>query len=137
MNPIDWIKVLLGKGIVEPIATYYTRKQELKAARFDAELKATQATGERVAQLRREGLTADATWELESLKAHADGWKDEFVLIVLSVPVVLCFIPGGDAFVQKGFAALAQTPWWYPTALLSVYLATYGIRWWRRSQSDT
>lgn len=137
MNPLDWIKALLGKGIVEPVANYYTRKQELRQARFEAQLKAEQAAGDRRAQLIREGLAADSTWELESIRAHAGGWKDEFVLLVLSAPLIMCFIPGLAPYVKAGFDALAVTPWWYPTATLSVFLATYGIRWWRRQISDT
>jgi hypothetical protein len=137
MNVLDVFKALLGKGIVEPVATYYTRRQELKQARFEATLKAEIAKGDRAAKQISEGLAADAAWELESLKAHADGWKDEFVLIVLSAPLVMCFIPGLAPYVQTGFAALEKTPWWYPVATLSVFLATYGIRWYRRQQSDT
>jgi hypothetical protein len=137
MNPLEWMKALLGKGVVEPIATYYTRKQELKQAKFEAQLKFEQAKGERAASLVQQGLAADATWELESIRAHAAGWKDEFVLIVLSAPLIMCFIPGLAPYVKAGFDALAVTPWWYPTAVLSVFLATYGIRWWRRQQSDT
>jgi hypothetical protein len=137
MNPLDWIKAALGKGVVEPIATYFGRKQELKQARFEAQLKAEQAAGDRRAQLIREGLAADANWEMEFARQAASSWKDEYTLIVVSVPAILAFVPGCAQYVKDGFAALSDTPLWYQTALLSMFLATVGIRYWRRSQSDT
>jgi hypothetical protein len=137
MNPIDWVKALLGKGIVEPIAQYYSRKQELKQARFEAELKATIAAGDRVAKQISDGLAADANWEMEFARQASSSWKDEYTLIVVSIPAILAFIPGMAQYVRDGFAALSNTPLWYQTALLSMFLATVGIRYWRRSQSDT
>lgn len=141
MNPLDWIKALLGKGIVEPVADYYKRKQELKQAKFEAQLKFEQAKGDRQAQLIREGLAADANWEMEFARQAATSWKDEYTLIVVSIPAVLAFTRtswfDGPAIVADGFAALAATPTWYQILLCSMFGATVGIRWWRRTQSDT
>jgi hypothetical protein len=141
MGALDWVKALLGKGLVEPIVQYYTRKQELKQARFDAQLKAEEATGERRAQLIRDGLAADANWEMAFAQQAASSWKDEYTLIVVSIPAILAFVRigpfDGPAIVKDGFAALSATPLWYQGLLLSLFLATVGIRYWRRSQSDT
>jgi hypothetical protein len=114
-----------------------TRRMEIKAQEHQNKIELLKAQGERAAKAVSEGLAADAAWELESLRAHAGGWKDEFVLIVLSIPLVLCFFPQGAPIVAAGFASLGSTPLWYQTALVSVFLATYGIRWYRRTQSDT
>ena len=127
---------ILGK-LPQAAATYFTRRAELKAEALKQERELRDALHQRQVDLVKAGLAADATWEIESLRAHAGGWKDEFVLLVLSAPLVMCFIPGMAKYVKAGFDALADTPWWYPTAVLSVFLATYGIRWWRRQQSDT
>lgn len=141
MKAFDWISGLLGKGIVEPIASYYSRKQELKQAKFEAQLKAEQAAGERRAQLIRDGLAADANWEMEFARQAASSWKDEYTLIVVSIPAILAFVRvgpfDGPAIVSAGFDALSRTPLWYQGMLLSLFLATVGIRYWRRSQSDT
>lgn len=141
MTPLDWIKALLGKGLVEPVADYYKRRQELKQAKFEAQLKFEQAKGDRQAQLIREGLAADANWEMEFAKQAAESWKDEYTLIVVSIPAVLAFTRtkwfDGPQIVADGFAALAATPTWYQILLCSMFGATVGIRWWRRTQSDT
>lgn len=141
MTPLDWIKALLGKGIVEPVADYYKRKQELKQARFEAQLKFEQAAGDRRAQLIREGLAADANWEMEFARQASTSWKDEYTLIVVSIPAVLAFFRtpwfDGPAIVAEGFAALQATPGWYQILLCTMFGATVGVRWWRRTQSDT
>lgn len=133
------MKALLGKGLVEPIATYWTRRQELKQAKFEAQLKFEQAKGDRQAALIAAGLAADATWEIEQIKNS--GWKDEYVLIILSIPSILSFIKfswlDGAAIVAAGFAALQGTPDWYRWLIMLVFTAIYGIRIWRRQQYDT
>lgn len=125
------------EAITGPVATYFTRRMELRQARFEAELKAAQAAGDRTAKLISEGLAADASWELESLKAHAGGWKDEFVLLVLSLPLVGCFIPSMQPAVLAGFEILDKTPSYFRLLVVSIFGAIYGIRMWRRQQYDT
>lgn len=123
--------------LVAPVVGYLTRRAELKAARHQAELAAVVAAGERAARAISEGLAADAGWELESLKAHASGWKDEFVLIVLSLPLVGCFIPSVAPHVLKGFEILDKTPSYFRLLVVVIFGAIYGLRMWRRQQYDT
>lgn len=123
--------------LVKPITDLLTRRAELKAAKHQAELAAVVASGERAARAISEGLAADAGWELESLKAHAGGWKDEAVLIVLSVPLILCFFPGTAPAVLEGFGVLDKTPDYFKLLVVVIYGAIYGVRMWRRSQYDT
>ena len=76
------------------------------------------------------GQEIDNSWELEQIKNS--GWKDEFVLLLLSIPLVMSFIPQMQPYVVDGFAALSTTPDWYQWLILSVFAAIYGIRIWRR-----
>jgi hypothetical protein len=127
---------ILGK-LPQAAAAYFTRRAELKAEALKQERAIKDAMHQRQIELIKAGLAADCTWEMESLRAHASGWKDEAAFLVVSIPAVMCFIPGCDKYVKAGFQALSVTPWWYSTMFLSIYLATFGIRWWRRQQSDT
>ena len=36
----------------------------------------------------------------------ATSWKDEYTLIVVSIPAIMAFIPGLDVYVKDGFLAL-------------------------------
>lgn len=128
-------------GLTGPVATYFTRRAELKAAEFQAQLDLTKAQGERQAALAIAGLTADANWEQEFARQAATSWKDEYTLLVVSIPAILAFVKtswvNGPLIVKEGFTALAATPLWYQGMFLSLFLATVGIRYWRRTQSDT
>lgn len=126
----------LLSGLAQPVVTYLTRRAELKAQEHANELDRLKAEGERQAALASQGLTADAAWEQEFARQAASSWKDEFELIILSIPLVLCFTKF-SYIVKQGFDAIAQTPAWFQFLVVSIYLANYGIRYWRKTQSDT
>ena len=124
-------------GLTGPVATYFTRRAELKAQAHENDLKLLVAQGERQAALASQGMTADANWEMEFAKQAATSWKDEYTLIVVSIPLVMAFIPGLDVYVARGFAAFTQTPLWYQLMVQALFYATYGIRAFNKFRSDT
>lgn len=131
-------------GLTGPVADYFKRRAELKAeqVKLDAELRAKDheleiAMKQRQIELVSQGLSADANWEMEFARQAASSWKDEYTLLVVSIPLILSFIPSCSAYVKAGFEALSATPVWYQIMLVSLFFATVGIRYWRRSQSDT
>lgn len=124
-------------GVLKPIGDYFNRRQEIKAVEHQGELDVRKAMYERQADLAKQGLTADAAWEMEFAKQANTSWKDEYTLIVVSIPMVMAFTPGMAPFVVSGFASFSQTPIWYQVMVQTIFYATYGIRLWRRNQSDT
>ena len=135
---------LLG-GAIAPLAQtaaeYFKARQELKSKERIRKLELEDAIHQRKVDLIKEGLHADMNWEMEFAKQASSSWKDEYTLLVVSLPAVMAFVKtswlNGPVIVAEGFASLSETPLWYQTALLSLFLATVGIRYWRRSQSDT
>jgi hypothetical protein len=140
MSTVGIVAKVLG-GLAAPVVGYLERRGELKQARFEAQLKMEQALGDRQAQLIREGLAADANWEMEFARQAATSNKDEWILAIVSVPAILCFVKfgpvDGPAIVAAGMAALNATPWWFQAIMGSMFLHTIGVRWWRRRQYDT
>lgn len=132
MSVLDFIT-----PIVKPVSDYFTRRAELKSAERQQTAAIQQATVERQIELIKQGLTADMNWEMEFAAQARTSWKDEYTLLVVSIPAVMAFVPGWSQYVAAGFGALAQTPAWYQLMLVSIFFATYGIRYWRRTQSDT
>lgn len=124
-------------GLTGPVAGYFQRRAELRLERHKADIAVIQAAGERAAKAVSEGLAADAAWELESLRAHSSGWKDEFVLLVLSLPLIGCFIPKLAPHILTGFKILDETPSYFRLLVVAVFGAIYGLRMWRRQQYDT
>lgn len=134
-----WTQIL--GAITGPVATYFTRRAELKAQAHANDIALLEAQGSRQAALALQGLTADAAWEQEFARQAGQSWKDEFELIVLSAPLVMCFWNNswidGPKIVKAGFDAISSTPSWFQFLVVSIYLANYGIRYWRKTQSDT
>lgn len=56
------------------------------------------------------------------------GWKDEFVVLIWSMPAIMAFVPGLQEYSEVGFANLAQAPEWYIVGWVSISLAIYGIK---------
>ncbi len=124
---------LLGKivgTITGPAVDYFKQKQKLK---YDLKLKTLEgkitmeaAKANRVIK----ELDSDTAWELKQLEKQ--GWKDDWVLILISIPLVLVFIPSMAPYIFQGFAILATTPEWYRWLIMLIFTAIYGIRIWRR-----
>lgn len=122
-------------ALVKPVADYFTNKTTLAAQAAQQKLALNDAVNQRQCDLIKQGLAADAAWEMASITAGAS--SRNFELYVLSVPLILCFTPWHNV-VNQGFAALATTPGWFQSLLVTIFLANYGIRLWRRNiTSDT
>lgn len=115
---------------VEQIGEYFRERQKLKHERELEVLRGKIAYEKAKTERAERSEGRDHEWELESIKNS--GWKDEYVLIILSIPLVLVFIPFTQPMALDGFAALETTPDWYRWLIMLIFTATYGIRLWRR-----
>ena len=116
----------LGSSVVGFLDNRSQRKHEQKTQVLELE----KLRHEKQIELIQNGQELDNAWELQQIKNS--GWKDEFVLLLLSIPLIMSFIPNMQSYVVDGFEALAKTPDWYQWLTLAVFTAVYGIRIWRR-----
>lgn len=123
------LSALLSKAIPSA-ADFFIKREQLKQERELKKLEGKIKFEEAKTQRFSESLTADNVWELESIKNS--GWKDEWVLVLLSIPLILVFIPQTQPYVLAGFETLNQTPSWYRWLVMLIFAAIYGIRVWRR-----
>lgn len=128
-----WDKII--GTVTAPIAEGVKGYLELRSKERIRKLELEDAIHTRRVELIKQGLAADATWELEQIRNS--GWKDEYILLLLSIPLIGSFIPALADDILTGFGVLAQTPDWYRWLILLIFTAIYGIRIWRRQQSDT
>ena len=91
-----------------------------------AELKLTEAKAK--AQILLSEKTSVADWERIMAEGSKSSWKDEWFVIVLSIPLVLAFIPGTEGWVDKGFEQLSKAPDWYFYSLGIAISASFGVR---------
>lgn len=78
-------------------------------------------------RLQQQDISEDE-WNKIQAQNSKDSWKDEFYVILLSIPAILSFIPGYDIYVKAGFSALADTPDWYKAAFLTAVAASFGVK---------
>ncbi len=91
-------------------------------------------TGAKVAKAKAEAIimekkaTGEIDWDLEAIKGSQNSWKDEWLVILFSVPLILAFIPGMEGVVANGFAQLDAMPEWYQYSLGVIVAASFGVR---------
>ena len=116
------------QSVIGPIAqlagSWLDAKTTKQAA--EAKLKLTEAEAKAKILLSKETSVAD--WERIMAENSAGSCKDEFFVIVLSIPMILCFIPGLEGVVHHGFEQLSMAPDWYMYALLTAISASFGLR---------
>jgi hypothetical protein len=100
-------------------------KMEQKAA----ETKAKVAKAEAQAQIMLSQATSEADWEKVMAEGSQDSWKDEWLTILFSVPLILAFCgEWGRDIVADGFVALNAMPDYYRYTLGAIVSASFGIR---------
>lgn len=95
---------------------------------LDGKIKLKQATNEAQARIIEKSVDHENKWEEIMASSSDTSWKDEYWTIVLSVPMVMCFVPGLQFYVLKGFETLEQTPEWFQYLMLTAVLAAFGLR---------
>ncbi len=127
MNPLSFIGDILG-NILGMGRDWLASERKLKEARVEHELAMIKAQTETGLAMAVKAQQGDIDWDIEAQKAAATGWKDEWLTILFSVPLVMAFIPGLDEYVHNGFDVLSETPEWYQIAIAVVVAASFGYR---------
>lgn len=117
------------QAFIGPIAnlagTWLNGKVETKAA----ETKVKVAKAEAEAQIMLSRATSEADWEKIMAQGSQSSWKDEWLTILFSIPLILVFTgEWGREVVQNGFVALDSMPQWYSYTLGVIVAASFGVR---------
>ena len=86
------------------------------------------ARAEAEAEVMRLAAKSSADWEQIMAGNSGTSWKDEWLTILFSIPLIMAFFPSGVDFVIAGFAALDNTPSWYQYTLSVIVAASFGVR---------
>ena len=111
-----------------PIANLAGSWLDAKATKQAAEAKLRLTEAESKAKILLSKETSTADWERIMAQGTQNSLKDEFVTVIVMIPVILCFIPGLEQTVKNGFDRLSELPAWYTNLVLVVCLAAVGIR---------
>ncbi|MER9178941.1 hypothetical protein [Mesorhizobium sp. M0767] len=126
-----WFTALLpiGEFIVKEVSSWSQRRDAIKSAKLDADLAVFKAQAEIAAYK----VKADIEWDLKWADQAGSSWKDEYLLILWSIPLVALFIPGLRPFVEQGFDYLktftgADMGAWYMGGWAVIFSAVFGLK---------
>ena len=81
------------------------------------------------AEIKKKQLTGELDWDIEAMRATENSWKDEWITLLFSIPLILAFCGDwGNDIVARGFASLEVMPQWYQIALGGIVSASIGMR---------
>lgn len=80
-------------------------------------------------ELAKQGLQIEGDWDTNAQQDAKTSWKDEYLTIIFSVPLILAFIPYTQQAVLEGFNTLNKTPDWYLVLVGGIVSAVFGLRW--------
>ena len=101
----------------------YRKRQETKMAMADAQHRTAMAMAK-----------GEKEYEGKLLEARQSDWKDEFVLVVLTLPIlviawgVFSDDPGAAAKIKEFFEQFQQLPSWFTNLWILVVASIYGIK---------
>ena len=108
-------------GVASSAVTGYIDTKKAKAKQKLVKIEAETS-------LMEKQITGEIAWDVEAIKGSKESWKDEYLTILFSIPLLLCFLPWTVEYVERGFAALAMTPDWYKYTLGIIVSASFGIK---------
>jgi hypothetical protein len=101
----------------------FQKRQETKMLMADAQMR----HAEKMAN-------GEAEYQGQLLEARQSDWKDEFILILLSVPIVMLGFavwsdnPAHMEKMQLFFKYFSDLPFWYQTIFVGVIASVYGLK---------
>lgn len=118
----------IGSSIVTGISDYFKGKQEVSKVQLEADKKIILAEAE--AKAKRLDRESEQDYDLDKIAMQnmEKTWKDELILVVFMIPLVMSFIPSYQEYVTAGFASLALVPDWYMYILVGMITVIYGMR---------
>lgn len=91
------------------------RRDEMEQARHDSKVRRLQSGDEKAADL-----------DMVSIKER--GLKDEFIMLIVFIPLILSFFPDYASTVKAGFEALQNVPEYYWYVVAAIVIDTFGFR---------
>ena len=114
--------------LIGPITQLAGTWLEGKVEKTKAETGAKVARAKAEATIMEKKATGELDWDITMAEGSKHSWKDEWLGILFSVPLILAFIPGMEGVVERGFAQLQQMPDWYQYSLGVIVAASFGVR---------
>jgi len=116
-----WLSAI--KLAVQAGSHIYKNKQQTKMLMSDAQMRHAQKMA-----------SGEAEYQGKLLEARQSDWKDEFILILLSAPIVMLAWavwsdnPAAMDKMKLFFQYFSDLPFWYQTIFVGVIASVYGLK---------
>tara|TARA_B100000497_G_scaffold120695_1_gene149468 strand:- start:267 stop:650 length:384 start_codon:yes stop_codon:yes gene_type:complete len=117
------------QAFIGPIANLAGSWLQGKADKTAAEAKLKLTEAETKSKILLSEKTSVADWERIMAQGTQNSWKDEYLVLLFSIPLVLSFCGEfGRSAVANGFAALEAMPEWYQYTLGVIVASSFAVR---------
>lgn len=120
-------------GLIKTAGGLFENWQKRKLIKAEGKVKLEQAIVD--GKVNRANAVVGGEIEYDQIAAEGmkHSWKDEWFTILLSIPVMMCFIPIPEVqnAVKEGFIILKDsTPEWFQYCFIGAIVASFGLKTW-------
>ena len=90
------------KSFMETRTIKAENKAKIEEAKVNAQIRGIERTAE-----------SEINYDIEALRQQQYSWKDEFALLVITLPFIGSFLPWTQEFVMLGWDYVSRAPEWY------------------------
>jgi len=116
------IQMLIG-----PVAKIASTWVEGRVKKVEAKTRMKVAEAEAKAVIMEKKVTGEIDWDIEMAKSSDGSWKDEWLTVVFTLPLLLLMFGEYDR-VSDFFLILDSAPDWYQYLLGTIVAASFGFR---------
>ena len=117
------------QALIGPISGLVSSWMDKKTAEQAGKAAVAKVKAESEAAVLVSAATSTAEWEKLMAQGSQTSLKDEWILGLFSIPLILSFCgEWGRTIVAEGFAALETMPDWYQYTLGVIVAASFGVR---------
>jgi uncharacterized protein YdcH (DUF465 family) len=118
LGPIVSLVSAPVKSYMEERTAKVQSKAKIAEAKVNAEIKRIEKTAD-----------SEINYDIEALKQQQYSYKDEFALLVITMPFIGSFLPWTQEYVMLGWEYVSNAPEWYSYTFIGAISASLGIRW--------